>query len=257
VYMNLSAGVLARFLGEFENEILLGSDGELRRIAEQLRDSFVPLAATDDFRMGAPLEKQGIPEKTREQWKEFLGGEGDPEERAREFMDSWHFLPDGNRWRKDVLESIQRWSGAFRDRDLEDIAQRLFPANETPAQPKRAVGAFLLARWPTVNAWYRLFSPGHGEVDSYYNEKYAEVSPAPENPVIFVSWYDAWAFCKWAHWNGQSCRLPLEYEWEYAAKADTPWDQNYWWGEEFDPNKCNADHLIGRTTPPSRNHANP
>ena len=89
-----------------------------------------------------------------------------------------------------------------------------------------------------------LFDPAHAA-------KRDECSDDNEQPVIYVSWYDAWAFCLWARWKDRSCRLPEEHEWEYAAKAGTPWDWNYWWGDDFDETKCNAEWKVGHTTPPT------
>jgi formylglycine-generating enzyme required for sulfatase activity len=61
---------------------------------------------------------------------------------------------------------------------------------------------------------------------SYYGE------PAFEDyPVIFVSWFQAQAFCAW-----RGGRLPTEAEWERAASFDVQQGIRhiYPWGDEFD-----------------------
>ena len=249
--------VLDGFLGEFQREILSGNrDEELQQIAQQFRDQFLEMPS-GQFHMGAPPEKQGVPDDLRQRWQDFLDQDGEPSRRAESLVSELYTFTPGKRGQDERQNEIDWWTRVFRERDLDSVIQRQYPGDETPEKPIQWVATFLLSRWPTINTWYRLFAPEHGEGDSYYRKKYAEISSARNTPVIFVSWYDAWAFCKWAHWDGTSCRLPREYEWEYAAKAGTVWQQNYWWGDDFVPEKCNGDSRIGHTTPPTAAHANP
>ena len=63
----------------------------------------------------------------------------------------------------------------------------------------------------------------------------------PEQPVVGISWFEAQAYAKWLTTlrdDGFTYRLPTEEEWERAARGD---DGNvYPWGDQFDPEKCNA-----------------
>ena len=119
------------------------------------------------------------------------------------------------------------------------------------------VSTFSLSNSPCLNVWYRLFDPSHG-LEEFGGELawYKDYSPDEDHPVIYLSWFDAWASAVWFRWKEESCQLPRESQWEYACKFETRWDWNYWWGDEFDSEKANAENSLGKTSPPNPKHAN-
>ncbi len=64
-----------------------------------------------------------------------------------------------------------------------------------------------------------------------------------DHPVTGVTWFGAVDFCRWRTEKEGTIaapfRLPAEIEWEKAARGDG--GNEYPWGNEFDPSKCNTE----------------
>jgi formylglycine-generating enzyme required for sulfatase activity len=101
---------------------------------------------------------------------------------------------------------------------------------------------YYIDRFEVATALYKRFLDATGREppgdkmhpDIYPWKEQGGVPPALANhPVIYVSWYDADAYCRWA-----GKQLPTEAEWEKAARGS---DGRIWpWGNVFDPSKANV-----------------
>ncbi len=107
------------------------------------------------------------------------------------------------------------------------------------------VSSFEISRSEITNRLYKKFvdATGHPPPKGVGYGWHANVYPAGQDdyPVVFVSWDDAVAFCKWlSAESGNKYRLPTEAEWEKAAlkvsnqfsSAGSVWE---WCSDWYDP----------------------
>ena len=129
------------------------------------------------------------------------------------------------------------------------------PAKDNDArddeQPQHLVyvDEFYIGKYPVTSEQYAVFvkatkykAPGHWEK--------GKIPSGQENhPVVYVSWGDAVAFCRWSSQaTGQPFRLPTEAEWEKAARGTD--GRIYPWGNQWDKTKLNSrDDGPGGPTP--------
>ena len=114
----------------------------------------------------------------------------------------------------------------------EDVARRYggkagWFTDEHPQHKVRITKPFYMAKYETTNGQYRLFKSGHDSRDYKGHSLNGDTQP-----VVYVSWNDATAFCQWV--TGQTrveVTLPTEAQWEYACRAGTTgiW---YWGASE-------------------------
>jgi formylglycine-generating enzyme required for sulfatase activity len=138
-------------------------------------------------------------------------------------------------------------------RDFDELVE--IPAGEflygENKETRKIEKPFRIGKYPVTNAQYKKFAHAtKREVPEHWDKKTRMYSARKANhPVVNVSWDDAQAYCEWlSKTTGKQFRLPLEEEWERAARYTD--GREYPWGDEFDTEKANTSESgLGDTSP--------
>ncbi len=127
---------------------------------------------------------------------------------------------------------------------------------EGPQHEEPMPTAYRISRYPITNAQYGSFvqDGGYGKrwrycwtdagwawrtgEDRNGHDRYGNVFELANHPVVGVTWYEAYAFCRWlSERSGLAVSLPTEAQWEKAARGTD--GRRYPWGPEISPEHTN------------------
>jgi formylglycine-generating enzyme required for sulfatase activity len=131
------------------------------------------------------------------------------------------------------------------DIDVPEYLIGMFPVTNSEYSRFVASGGYEDRRWWTDAGWQW---KGDTRLPEEWENRWYN---APNYPCVGVSWYEAFAYCRWLSAElGKTVRLPNEAEWEIAASGGER--RRFPWGDEFDTQRLNirlGPEIVNRTTP--------
>lgn len=195
-----------------------------------------------DDRPGVGLGSDGLPDIL---WMRVPGTQA---VRASGRFPGFTGLRLGNGAKPDAeADENESWPANTAPLDIADFELAAYPVTVAQFKPFVERGGYREQRYWSVVGWR-----WREEADQLEPERWNDpVWTQPNQPVIGASWYEAEAYCQWLneqlHQSPRTFRLPMEAEWEWAARG--PEGRRYPWGDEWEAGRCNgAESNLDRTS---------